>query len=190
MRRWLFPLLFGFVLAIVGYQVGLAQFPRALMTLATGRIAGASGLGSISAVLFGGSPGGERINTLTAAPLATDKARMIVRPSPDLAYSSCPFDLSKGPVLVDIQPVPAVYWSLSVFDARTDVAYVRNNIDAGGQPIRVAIAQEGQPVPDGMTAVRVKGSSGIALLRILVPDRNQFAPIDAARKLSSCKPLS
>ena len=190
MRRWLLPLLFGVVLAFAGYHVALAQFPQALMTLATGRIAGASGLGSFSAMVFGGSPGGERINTLTATPLATDKARAIVRPSPDLAYSSCPFDLSKGPVLVDVQPVPAVYWSLSVFDARTDVAYVRNNIEANGQPIRVAIAQEGQPVPNGMTAVRVKGTSGIALVRILVSDRNQFAAIDAARKLSSCKPLS
>jgi len=47
-------------------------------------------------------------------------------------------------------------------------------------------------VPDGMTAVRVKGSSGIALIRILVPDTSPagFAPIDTARRKSSCKPLS
>ena len=86
--------------------------------------------------------------------------------------------------------MPAPYWSLSVFDARTDVAFVRNNLDANNQPIRIAIAQEGQPVPDGMQAVRVSGSSGIALIRILVPDRAQFAAVDAARKKSSCKPLS
>ena len=107
-------------------------------------------------------------NTMFASPLATDKARAIVRPSPDLAYSSCPYDLSNGPVLVDVEPVPAPYWSLSVFDARTDVAFVRNNIEANGQPIRIAIALAGQPVPDGMQAVRVKDASGIALIRILV----------------------
>ncbi len=190
MRRWILPLVFGFVLAFAGYNVALGQFPRVLMTLATGRIAGASGGGKLGAVLFGGSPGGPRVNVLTAAPLASDKARMIVRPSPDLAYSSCPFDLSKGPVLVDVAPVPAVYWSLSVFDERTDAAYVRNNVEANGQPIRIAIAQAGQPVPDGMTVVRVKGSTGIALIRILVQDRAQFAAIDAARKASSCKALS
>ena len=93
-------------------------------------------------------------------------------------------------MLVDVEPVPAPYWSLSVFDSRTDVAYVRNNIDAGNQPIRVAIAQPGQPVPDGMTAVRVDGTTGIALIRILAPDRGQFAAIDLARKKSSCKALS
>jgi len=173
MRRWLFPLLLGLVLAFVGYHVALAQFPRVLMSLATHRIAKAAGY-----------------NAMFAAPLATDKARAIVRPSPDLAYSSCPFDLSKGPVLVDVGPVPAPYWSLSIFDARTDVTYVRNNIEAANQPIRVAIAQAGQPVPDGMTAVRVKGTTGIALIRILVPDRAQLAAIDAARKKSSCKALS
>lgn len=173
MRRWLFPLLLGLVLAFVGYHVALAQFPRVLMDLATRRVAKGAGY-----------------NTMTAVPLATDKSRAIVRPSPDLAYSTCPFDLSDGPVLVDVVPVPAAYWSLSVFDDRTDVAYVRNNIEADNQPIRIAIAQEGQPVPDSMTAVRVKGRTGIALLRILVQDRRQFDAIDAARKKSSCKGLS
>ena len=66
--------------------------------------------------------------------------------------------VSNGPVLVDVEPVPAPYWSLSVFDARTDVAFVRNNIEANGQPIRIAIALAGQPVPDGMQAVRVRGT--------------------------------
>ena len=173
MRRWALPLLLGLILAVVGYNVMMTQFPRLLMGFATKRVAKGAGY-----------------NTLFAAPLATDKARAVVRPSPDLAYSSCPFDLSNGPVLVDVEPVPSPYWSLSVFDARTDVAFVRNNIEADGQPIRVAIAMAGQPVPDGMQAVRVKGSSGIALVRILVQDRGQFAPIDAARRKSSCKPLS
>jgi uncharacterized membrane protein len=172
MRRWLFPLLVGAVLAFGAYQVTLIQVPRVLMRLAIGRLS---------------KPG---INSMYAAPLATDKARAIVRPSPDLAYSSCPFDLASGPVLVDVPPVPAPYWSLSVFDARTDVAFVRNNIGGGGAPIRIAIARPGQPVPDGMQAVRVDDNRGVALVRILVQDRAGFAPIDAARRQASCKPLS
>ncbi len=173
MRRWFFPILLGLVLAFGAYHVTTVQFPRVLMHFAVDRLGKGAGF-----------------NAMYAAPLATDKARAIVRPSPDLAYSSCPFDLSKGPVLVDVEPVPSVYWSLSVFDARTDVAYVRNNIGAGGQPIRIAIAQPGQPVPDGMQAVRVDGTRGVALIRVLVQDRSAFAPIDAARRKSSCKALS
>jgi len=173
MRGWFFPVLVGLVLAFVGYNVAMVQFPRVLMELATHRIAKGAGY-----------------NNMFAAPLATDKARAIVRPSPDLAYSTCPFDLSDGPVLVEVAPVPAPYWSLSVFDARTDAAYVRNNVEANNQPIRIAIAQEGQPVPDSMAAVRVKGTTGIALIRVLVQDRRQFAAIDAARRKSRCKGLS
>ena len=168
MRRWAFPLLLGLILAVVGYSVAIVQFPRVLMGFATKRVAKGGGY-----------------NAMFASPMATDKARAIVRPSPDLAYSSCPFDVSNGPVLVDVEPVPAPYWSLSVFDERTDVAFVRNNIDANGQPIRIAIALAGQPVPDGMQAVRVKGAIGIALIRVLVQDRAQFPAIDAARKQSS-----
>ena len=190
MRRWLFPMLVGLVAAFVGYQVMTMQFPRVLMTLATGRVAGSGGPATWSAVVLGGSPGGPRVNTMTATPLATDKARLIVRPSPDLAYSSCPYDLSHGPVVVEVAPVPAAYWSLSVFDSWTDAAFVRNNIQAEGKPIKIVLAKAGQPVPDGMAVVRVGGDSGIALIRILVTDRAQFGAIDAARRQSSCKPLS
>lgn len=172
MRRWFFPLVIGLALALGAYHVTTVQFPRVLMRLAVNRLS---------------KPG---VNAMYAAPLATDKARAIVRPSPDLAYSSCPFDLSNGPVLVDVQPIPADYWSLSVFDSRTDAAFVRNNIGGQNQPIRIAIARPGQPVPDGMQAVRVDGDRGVALVRVLVQDRNAFAPIDAARRKANCKPLS
>ena len=173
MRRWIAPLVLGLVLAVTGYLVEMTAYPKLLMWGATRLVAKSAGY-----------------NTMFPGDLPSDTARAIVRPSPDIAYSTCPFDVSKGPVLVDVEPVPSPYWSLSVFDHRTDVAYVRNNLDAAGQPIRIAIAAEGQPVPDGMQAVRVSGTTGIALLRILVQDRSQFAPIDAARRKSSCRPLS
>jgi uncharacterized membrane protein len=172
MRRWLFPLLVGLLMAIGAYQVALVQFPRVVMRLAIDRLS---------------QPG---INTLYAAPLATDKARTIVRPSPDLAYSSCAFDLADGPILVDVPPMPAPYWSLSVFDARTDVAFVQNNVSNGGLPIRIAIARAGQPVPDGRQAIRVDDDRGVALIRVLVPDRAAFTAIDSARRRARCQPLS
>jgi len=141
-RRWGPPLLLGLVLAGAAYHVTLVQTPRLLMRFATHRVAGAAGY-----------------NALYQAPLATADSRAIVRPSPDLAYSSCPFDLSRGPVLIDVAPVPAPYWSLSVFDPRTDVAFVRNNIQAGGKPIRVAlIGDSGGPAPTGYEPVLVRAT--------------------------------
>jgi uncharacterized membrane protein len=169
MRRWLFPLLFGLVAAAFAWQATLVAAPRVVMSIAVKRLAEAGGL-----------------NHMLHAPLRGPGRATVVRPSPDLAYSSCPFDLSKGPLLIEVAPVPAPYWSLSVFDHRTDVAFVRNNRDTGGGPIRIVIAREGQPVPAGVEAVRLSGDRGVALVRILVEDRARFAPLDRARRASSC----
>lgn len=171
-RRWGIPLLAGIVAALIAYQVALIATPRVLMGLAVKRVEKAGGP-----------------NHFTHSPLADDRSRAIVRPSPDIAYSSCPFDLSEGPLKIDAVPVTAApYWSLSVFDAQTDAVLVRNAIDAGGRPFRVAIVGPGQTAPAGYAPVRVSGPRGIALVRILISDRSRFAEIDAARQLTRCGP--
>lgn len=172
MRRWLLPVLLGLALAVVAWQAALVAAPRVIMGLAVERIGKAGG-----------------INRMLHAPLPGPGRRTVVRPSPDLAYSSCPFDLSKGPLLIAVAPVPAPYWSLSVFDHRTDVAFVRNNRDSEGAPIRVVLARPGQVVPAGVEAVRLAGDRGVALVRILMEDRGRFGAIDAARRPSFCGPL-
>jgi uncharacterized membrane protein len=169
MRRWALPLLVGAILALVAYQAALIATPPVLMRAALQRVERVGG-----------------VNVFRHPPIATAAARTIVRPSPDLAYSSCVFDLSEGPVAIEVAPAPAPYWSLSVFDARTDVAFVRNNRDSRGAPIRVALALAGQAVPAGVEAVRVDGARGIALIRILVESRDRFAAIDRARRASRC----
>lgn len=171
-RRWLAPLLLGVLLSVVVYQIALAAAPRFLMSAAIRRVAERGGF-----------------NAMAHAPLATDRARAIVRPSPDLAYSTCAFDLTAGPVEVIAPALPAPYWSLSVFDARTDAAFVRNNRDTAGRPIRLVIARPGQRVPAGGHAVTVNGARGIALIRALVPDRSTFGTIDRARREASCRTL-
>lgn len=169
MRRWLLPLLCGLVAALVAYQVALTATPRLLMAAALRRVGQAGG-----------------VNALRHPPMPTAASRTIVRPSPDLVYSSCLFDLSDGPVLVEVAPVPAPYWSLSLFDERTDAVFVRNNRDSGGAPIRVAILRAGQAAPAGVEAVRVEGYRGIALIRMLVGSRADYPAIDRARRASRC----
>lgn len=169
MRRWILPLLVGVVVALATYQVTLVATPRFLMSAALSRVGQAGG-----------------VNVLRHPPLATAESRAIVRPSPDLAYSTCLFDLSDGPVVLRVNAVPAPYWSLSVFDARTDTVFVRNNRDTGGRPIRIAIARQGQAPPEGIETIRVDGDRGIALIRILVERRAEYPEIDRARRASSC----
>jgi uncharacterized membrane protein len=104
-----------------------------------------------------------------------------------LAYSSCPFDLGKGAVTVTVMPVAAPYWSLSVYDSQTNAVFVRNDREVRGEPVRIAIARQGQTIPAGYIPVWVNGNRGVALLRILVPNAGAFPAIDAARKASGCQ---
>ena len=168
-RRWFPALAVGLVLALIAYQVALVQTPRLLMAAAARRLAAAGGT-----------------NAFAHGPLATSASRAVVRPSPDLAYSSCVVDLSDGPVRVSIPALPARYWSLSVFDARTDVAFVANNVERGGRTLAVVLARPGQVVPPGSMVVTLNGGRAIALVRALVEDRAAFPALDRARRGAVC----
>lgn len=175
MRRWILPLLAGMVLAIGAYCLTLDMIPRVLMGAAVARIS---------------TQGGP--NHMSHAPLATDQSHTVVRPSPDLAYSVCPVDLSHGPVRVhaDVPGGQTPYWSLSIFDAETNVAFVQNNQQSGGKPIDVVLAVGNSAVPGGAPVVRLKNPTAIALVRVLVPDRAAFAALDQARRASNCGPVA
>ena len=170
MRRWIFPILAGGLVALGAYQATLLATPYALMQAALMKV---------------GKQG--PANQFAFAAMTTADNQTIVRPSPDLSYSTCVFDLSKGPVLVDVQPVPGHYWSVSIFDARTDVAAVRSDRDTKGKAARLALVKAGQTAPAGYEPVRVGYDRGLVLIRILVAPASTFPTIDAIRRKSSCK---
>ena len=172
MRRWLFPIVAGGLVALGAYQATLLATPYALMQAALKKI---------------GDRGPE--NQFAFSPMTTAANQTIVRPSPDLAYAACAFDVSKGPVLVDVQPVPDHYWSVSIFDARTDVAAVRSDRDTKGKAARLALVNAGQTAPAGYEPVRVGYDRGLVLIRILVAPASTFPTIDAIRRKSTCKQL-
>ena len=126
------------------------------------------------------------VNTMSYGNLATPERQPVVRPSPDLAYSSCPYDLSGGPIAIDVAPVPGRYTSLSIFDAATDVIFVRNDVEAGGKPFRIIVARAGQAVPKGAEIVRTDHDHGIALIRLLLKEPAEIGGLDAIRRQSSC----
>jgi uncharacterized membrane protein len=172
MRRWIFPILAGGLVAFVANQATLLATPYALMYAALQKV-GARG----------------SVNQFAFAPMATADNQTIVRPSPDLAYSTCAFDVSKGPVLVDVMPVPGRYWSVSIFDARTDVAAVRSDRDTNGKPARLALMKKGQKAPAGYTPVVLAYDRGLALIRILLANPQEFPAVDAIRRKSTCKQI-
>ncbi|MFA5969403.1 MAG: DUF1254 domain-containing protein [Sphingomonas sp.] len=171
LRRWGLPILVGIVIAALAWQGALLAVPRGLMSLAEGRLIALRGY-----------------NQMGFGEFVTAGTRQVVRPSPDLLYSSCTFDLAQGPVLIDAEPVDAPYWSLSVFDHLTNVVFVRNNQQSGGQAVRVAIVRDGQSAPSGYQPVHIGGRRGVALMRILIDRTKPIDTLDQQRRRSSCRP--
>lgn len=167
-RNWLFPIVTGLAAAALAWQATLVATPFALNTAALNKIAQG------------------QVNNFVFTKPSTSENQPIVRPSPDLSYATCLFDVSKGPVLLDIEPVPDHYWSISIFDGRTDVAAVRSGRDTGEKPARLALLRDGMTAPAGYEPVKLGYDKGLALIRILMADRSAFPAIDDIRRKSRC----
>jgi len=122
MKRWIGPLAVACLAGLAGWYLTLAAAPQFIMGRAWQRLAEQAG-----------------VNRMTHTPLVTAERQTIVRPSPDLAYSVCAFDLNDGPIRVHAQPVPGHYWSLTVFDSETNVAFVESDRDSQGAPVEIGL---------------------------------------------------
>jgi uncharacterized membrane protein len=150
MRRLAVTMLGILAVAVCVQVVVLYAIPRMIMQSVTARADARVGL-----------------NRPMHLPMVTDEARDIPLPSPDLLYSTCVLDISKGPVAVTVTPGEA-YLSLAVFDMRSDNVFVANDQSARGEPIRLLVASVDGAVPAtpaGVTLVRLPGTRGLLLLR-------------------------
>jgi uncharacterized membrane protein len=172
MKQWLGPAAVALLVAAAAWQGGLSLATYGLMEVAVRRTAADTGF-----------------NKMRYNALATPENQPIVRPSPDLAYAACAYDLKDGPVEVTMAPVPGRYSSLSVFDARTDVVFVRNDQQAKEKPFQIVIARDGQPVPAGREVVRVDYDRGIALIRLLLNTPSEIKSLEPLRRQSSCRQI-
>lgn len=163
------------VLAALVYVAALFALPSVIMGVVTSKIA------------QGGS-----VNVFSQMPLPTAKARSVVRPSPDLAYSVCIIDLSKGPIHITV-PLTAPYTSVALYAANTDNYFVRNDRDTGGKSLDVIVlapgAEKPAAMPQGAELVEAPSNKGLVLVRRVVESVDAFAAIDETRKLSVCAPL-
>lgn len=156
--------------AAVGHVGLVLATPHLLMNVAMKRI----------------SQDGKLVNQFYFGPRTTQESRGIVRPSPDLAYSSCVFDLSGGPVLIEAAPSPNQgYVSISVFASNTDNIAVFDSAQAP-QGVRFVLAREGQAVPQGERVVISPSDRGIVLDRRLAPSAEFFVAADRARRGDKC----
>jgi uncharacterized membrane protein len=130
-------------------------------------------------------------NRMLHPPRVTASSRGVVRPSPDLLYSVCIYDLDAagGAVRVSTHGMPASYWSVSVFDANTNNFYALNDRQSGTGATDFLLMAQGASAPAGqMPVVTAPTSRGVVLFRTLVAEEAYLGTIDAARHQAACEP--
>ena len=139
----------------------------------------------VSAVLADRAGG---VNIGLHAPRQDASAREVVRPSPDVLYTACAFDVSQGPVRL-AGPLPATYASLALFADNTDVFFVANDRDVGGRIDVYLVGRDSRATaPPGAMLVRAPSDRGVALFRTFIDDERRLPELDAARREQSCEP--
>jgi uncharacterized membrane protein len=158
----------GLVIAIVAHVAAINALPLVLMNAAMQRISNG------------------RYNTWHMAPRVTPASRGVVRPSPDLAYAACPYDLSQGPLRISVAPWNS-YWSLSLYADNSDNFFVVDDREARGGAA-ITLVRAGAAAPDhAVDVVRSPSTRGIALIRRLAPTPDAYAQAVAVAANDVCR---
>ncbi len=136
------------------------------------------------------SQSGAGVNAWRHRPRVSERSRGVVRPSPDLAYSTCVFDLTAAPVAIAIDPWES-YASLSLYGANTDNFYTLNDREMAGERARIIVRRAGQEVNEAerrsaLAVIDSPSTRGVALLRRLAPTADAFMAAAAVRRGDRC----
>ncbi len=122
-------------------------------------------------------------NSITHKPKPTAEFRDVVRPSPDLIYSGCVFDVSEAPLRIQAT-LPGTYMSLSLYGNNTDNFFGINDLEIDGTRLELLlIGPKSLVVGDGsIPIVRAPSNRGIMLFRYFVSDGAEAEKVEAARR--------
>lgn len=202
------PLLAVLAIALATWLVALHALPLFVMRVATSRIRSGSLAELRAASGAPGARGGLRVdparaatilerdgwNVALPAPPTTAESRTIVRPSPDLLYVACVYDLSKGPLLVRAPHTPT-YLSLSAFADDTDNFFAMNDRGPGGTNglamLLVPPGDASSPPAIAAGATRVESPSlrGIVLARVRVDHPDRVPELVELQRKVACDPV-
>lgn len=128
-------------------------------------------------------------NMWRIADRVTPLSRAIVRPSPDFAYAACPYDVSDGPVTIEVERW-RTYWSLSLYADNSDNFFVIDDREARNGA-EIVIVRAGRPHPENAAPVVESPSArGVALIRRLAPTANDYAVAAETARGDVCARLS
>ena len=121
-------------------------------------------------------------NTVVHGAQPTAGFDSVRRSSPDLIYSVCVYDLSKGPLRITA-PVPNTYMSVSCFALNTDNFYVRNDRQTAGSFDIVLVGPGRQPPKASRSdIVRSPTTTGGILFRYFIGDGSHDEEIEGTRR--------
>jgi uncharacterized membrane protein len=162
------------LIAVIVHLASVLLLPRLIMTR------------TMAAMMRTAAP-----NTIFYPPRPSAKARGVVRPSPDLLYSICVYDLSAagGALRISTHDMPSTYWSISIFDAETNNFYALNDRQAKTNAADFLLSAKAASPDDSRLPVIVSPTDrGIILLRTLVDNETRLPDIEAARHNANCAP--
>ncbi len=171
MTRILFTLAAFLAAAVAGHLLMIRAIPSIVMGKA------------IDALIELDAP----MHAFALSPKMTPQTQTVVRPSPDLAYSICIFDLAKGDVMVEAAPWRD-YASLSVFDASTNNVFVTSLEQDVEAPRGVMITKAGRDAdaPAGLPLLSLDANRGVILIRRLAPTQALFDEAAALTAQDKC----
>jgi uncharacterized membrane protein len=175
MKRWLYRILATLALAALFHVLTVMAFPRAVMV----------------ALAWKAKDRNLSTNVFYHQPRVMAESRTVIRPSPDLLYSACAYDVSKAPLRFSAA-VPDTYWSLSFFASNTDNFFVINDREVKGNSADILLVGPGRPYmnPGNAQVVFSPSSRGVAIIRILITHENKLDELTTIQKQASCAPHS
>lgn len=176
-RLWFYRTLSLSVTAVIAHLVLVWAIPRLVMHQVMS--------GSAAAEM-------NMLNNAAFPPPVDASSRRVVMPSPDMLYSVCVFDVSKGPVRVTAKPGLTTYWSIALYGANSDNFFVVNDREAGQAPVDLWLVSEGPNVgdpvvPAGAKVVVVPSAKGFLLMRVLTGNYEaEKSTVEPARRTLTC----
>lgn len=173
MKNWLKLSLITIVLAGIIHLTLVCCFPSLVMSIAHWKMAKNAG----------------GVNIVMHNPPTTAAHNPIVNSSPDLLYTACAFDLSRGPIRFRAQ-MPDSYWSISGFDAQTNNFFAVNNEQVQSKNLELVLIGPNQKAKIEGSAQVVKAPSmkGVILFRTLVPTADKLEGLVRMQKQAVCLP--
>lgn len=166
--KWLFAVA---LIAAVTHGALLYFGPSLVMSRLLGRMADRAG----------------GFNAMVHMPRPNAANDTVVRSSPDLLYSACPYDLSAGQLRVTADVPQGTYWSMSFYDANTNNYRVINDSQATAGAVLIVLRSNSADLPPaGAEVVTSPTKRGVVLIRTLINDDARLADIDQVRRTAKC----